>query len=99
VKSMGEPYEVHFSAHIARQVRDLHAWALRNALGDIVVTTFEAAMARLQSNPTDFGEPLYRLPALRMQLRCAVVPPLIIHFGVCEDRATVYVKGVESLGE
>ena len=93
------PYEVHLSSRIARQLQDLHRSALGSGRGDIVLFSFGAALLRMRTNPNDFGEETYRLPALRLQIRCAVVPPLIVHFGVCEDRPIVYVKGVESLGE
>lgn len=95
----GEQFNVHISAHTLSQLRDLQRRAARSGRGRDMVAAFRTVVTRLKNEPWDFGEPMYRLPALRLQVRCAVVPPLIIHFGVCEDRATVYVKGVESLGE
>jgi hypothetical protein len=95
----GDNFEIIISPKIAQQVRGLHRRAAREGVGRAFVTTFQTLVFRLRSAPDDFGEPMYRLPALRMQIRCAVVPPLIVHFGVCEDRPTVYVKGVDSLTE
>lgn len=48
-------------------------------------------------DPSEFGEPLYRLPALKIQVRTSIVPPLAIHFGVCEERPLVFIKGVQKL--
>jgi len=55
------------------------------------------AVERLQRDPTDFGEPLYRLPALRMDIRCAVVRPLSIHFAICEDEPLIMIQAVKLL--
>ena len=38
------------------------------------------------------GEPLYRLPTLRLWMRTVVVAPLVIDFAVSEDRPIVYIK-------
>ncbi len=48
----------------------------------------------LESNPQALGEPLYRLPELRMQVRLVLVSPVSVHFAVCEDRPLVFIKGV-----
>ncbi len=53
---------------------------------------------RLQTDPKEFGEPLYRLSALRMQVRCAVIRPLGVDFAVCEDWPLVFIKLVKLLG-
>lgn len=45
-----------------------------------------------------FGEPEYRLPALKMQIRSGGVLPLIVHVGVCEDEPIVFIKKVTLLG-
>ena len=92
-------FEVHISAHMFSRLRELQRRAALSGRGDEMVTAFLRALLRLKSDSWDFGEPSYRLPAMRLQIRCAVVPPLIVHFGVSEDRPIVYVKGVESLTE
>jgi hypothetical protein len=52
---------------------------------------------RLQDDPNTLGEPVYRLPGLRMQVRTCIVPPLLVHFAVCEDQPLVFLKGVKLL--
>ena len=54
---------------------------------------------RLQTSPGNLGEPLYRLAALRMQIRTVVLGPLAVDFGVCEDRPVVFIKGVVLLSK
>ena len=64
-----------------------------------MVDAFRQVVRQLRQNPTQFGEPLYRLPALRMQVYTAVVRPLAIDFAVCTDRPMVFLKGIQLLSE
>lgn len=91
------PYEVHFSRAVAERLRRLQRRASRAGRGDLLIHALRTIVHRLRHEPLTFGEPLYRLPALRLQVRCAVVRPLVIDFGVHEDRPVIYVKGVQSL--
>jgi len=52
---------------------------------------------RLQEEPRTAGEPVYRLPALRMQVRRISVRPLVVDFAVCDDRPLVFIKGIQLL--
>ncbi len=52
---------------------------------------------RLGRDPRSFGDLNYRLPALRLQVRCAVIRPIVVHFAVSEDRQEVYIKAVKLL--
>src|SRR5208283_193021 len=42
--------------------------------------------------PLTFGEPHYRLPALKLLVRQAVVSPLVVDFAVHEDRLLVFIR-------
>jgi hypothetical protein len=46
----------------------------------------------LQKSPMKAGEPLYRLSAMRLQVRTIVIAPLAIDFAVSEDLPHVYIK-------
>ncbi len=63
------------------------------------MAAFRHIYLRLQQDPNAFGEPLYRLPALRMQVRTVAVRPLVVDFAICEDRLIVFIKGVMLLAE
>jgi hypothetical protein len=54
---------------------------------------------RLQTNPGNLGEPLYRLAALRLQIRTVVIGPLAVDFGVHEVHPLVFIKGVTLLSK
>jgi hypothetical protein len=57
------------------------------------LSAFRQIVDELVHNPSRFGEALYRLPAMRMQVRCGVIRPLVVDFAVCEDRPVVFIKG------
>ena len=64
-----------------------------------MLDAFRQAVERLHKDPKNFGEPLFRLPVLRMQVCTAVVRPIAIDFAVCTDRPLVFIKGVKLLGK
>jgi len=90
-------YQLDISVAIARRLRRLQRTATRKGLGEEFLAAFRYAVSRLYHDPTRFGEPLYRLPALHLQIRCAAVGLLGIHFGVHEHRRIVFLQEVKLL--
>ena len=82
---------------IAEAVRQLMRRALREGRGREFLLALRMVVERLRRDPHEFGEPLYRLPVLRMQVRCALVRPLYVDFAVCDDRPLVFLKLVKLL--
>jgi hypothetical protein len=97
VSSASSPFQVMISDAIAEAIRQLQRQTSREGRGPGVLQAVRMVDARLPNEPTEFGEPLYRLPALRLQVRCAAVGPLYVDFGVCEDRSLVFIKSVKLL--
>ena len=95
----GHFYEVHGSQAIVKAFRQVQQRAIHEHRGQEMVTALVTLRHRLQRDPLKFGEPLYRLAALRMQVRTAVVGPLVVSFGVCEDRPMVFIKSVSLLSK
>jgi len=91
-------YEVHNSIAIAREFLRLHRRAARQGRGEEFLRAARAIYDRLRHDPNEFGEPLYRLSALRMQVRSATIRPLHVDFAVCEDRPLVFIRAVRLLG-
>jgi hypothetical protein len=89
----GPRYEVHLSGLLARQFQGIQEQASLEGRGDAVLRAFREIIDKLENDPNGFGEPLYRLPALRMQIRHGAILPLFIDYGVCEDRPLVFLKG------
>jgi hypothetical protein len=94
--SNGDPrYDVEISGTNAADI--LARQASRAGIGREFVAAFRAVIARLRRDPNHFGEPLYRLPTMRLQVRCAVIRPLVVDFAVSEERPEVYIKSVKLL--
>jgi hypothetical protein len=90
-------YEVHNSGAIANDFLRLQQEATLQGRGEDLLLAARAVYERLQQDPNEFGEPLYRLSVLRMQVRCAVIRPLYVDFAVCEDRPLVFIRAVKLL--
>jgi hypothetical protein len=93
----GGEYAVHHSAAIAKEFVRLQRRASEQGKGEVFLHAAREAIRRMRRDPMVFGEPLYRLPALRLQLRCAVIRPLVVGFAVSEERREVYIKAVKLL--
>jgi len=67
--------------------------------GREVAEALHVLQRRLQMNPGNLGEAIYRLAALRLQVRTVVIGPLVVNFGVHEVRPLVFIKGVRLLSK
>ena len=94
----GEPhFQLDMSGAIVEALRRLQRRASSEGRGKAFLAAVRKAVERLRRDATRFGEPLYRLPALRLQVRLAVVGPLVLYFAVHEDRPLVFFKSVKLL--
>jgi hypothetical protein len=82
---------------VAASLRKLHRRASLEGRGSGVTRAFRQIVEQLRQNPNDFGEPLFRLPALRLAVRTGSIRPLVVHFGVSEDHALVFIRLVRLL--
>jgi hypothetical protein len=90
-------YEIRGSGAIAQSLRRVQQQAVSEGRGEQALAAIREIARRLQLNPSEQGEPLYSLPALHMQIRSIAVRPLVVDFGVCEDRPLVFIKAVTLL--
>jgi hypothetical protein len=93
----GPRWEVVCSHANAEILRQLHGRASRYGQGGAVASAFRQVVERMQRDPTELGEPSYRLPALRMQVRRVVVRPLVVYFAISEDHPLVVIKATRLL--
>jgi hypothetical protein len=91
----GGPYEVKNSGSIARAFLRLQRQATKQGRGKELLAAARQIYERLRKDPNELGEPLYRLPLLRLRVRCVAVRPLYVDFGVYEDRPIVFIKAVK----
>ena len=93
----GQRFELHISAVVAESVRKLFRQAADAGKGKTVLTAYRRIVERLEADAADFGEPLYHLPNLRLELRHAVVGLLAVDYAVSLARYQVYIKGFHLL--
>jgi hypothetical protein len=66
-------------------------------LGQSVLSALKRVDARLHVDPHIYGEPKYHYRALKLELRVAIEPPLVVRYTVHDQQALVFVKAVEPL--
>ena len=93
----GGAYEVHCSEANKQALRRIQRQASLQGRGAQAIAAFREIIHRLMHDPMSAGEPHYRLPVMRIQVRSVTVRPLIVDFGVCEDRPLVFIKAVKLL--
>src|SRR5436305_1917819 len=92
-------YQVHCSGAIAEGLRQLQRQTNSGTRKRAIAAAFRRIVERLKLHPFEFGEPSYRLPGLRLQIRTCIVGPLVVHFAVSEDRPLVFIKAVKLLSD
>jgi len=65
--------------------------------GQRFVTSYRTIIRRLQRDPQIFGEKLYTLPALGLDVRQAVLDRIAVDYGVHEERTIVFTRGFKLL--
>ena len=71
-----------FRGHFER----LYKQAKREGRAEASMTAAREIRVRLQQLPGKLGEPLYRLPALRLEIRHAALGPLLMFLGIHVNR-------------
>jgi hypothetical protein len=90
-------FQIAFSQATAETIRRLQRQASSENRGQQFFRALLSAARRLRVDPTNFGEPLYRLPALELEVRTAVVRLINVDFAVSESRRLVFIKAVRLL--
>ena len=93
----GEPagYEVVVSEHVGGSIKLLHQQAAQQGEGQQFLAALRTIHHRLKEDPRVFGEPLYRLPALKLLIYQVIVAPLVVHYALHQERPLVIVQSVD----
>jgi hypothetical protein len=90
-------YSVRVSGAVAADLKQLQRRAWHEGRGEAFLDAFRVIVDRLTHAPKEFGEPLYRLPALKLEVRHASRDPLVVYFAVHDEEPLVFVKVVRLL--
>ena len=91
----GEPrqYSVSMSqAQRAKLMQLLHEQDAKGG-GERFYRAYRQIIRRLERDPRIFGERLYTLPAVRLEIRTAAIAPLVVDYGVHEEKKFVFIQG------
>lgn len=84
---------------IARsQLKAIVAVAGQTDSEDSVAAALRVIRDRLESDPGEFGEPLYHVASLRMSIRCAAVAPLYVEYGLHDEKPVVVIRRYLAMG-
>ena len=92
-------FQIEASAKVHDAIKQCQRVATLDGRGIQFASAFRQILKRLQTNPSRFGEELFHLRALHLRIRCAVIRPVYIDFGVSEDRRVVYLRIVKLLAK
>lgn len=91
------PYRVHMSAETRTRIRQLYARAVQNRWGADFVAALRRIVDRLRYDPIAFGEPMFRLPALKLVVYQAASLPLAVIYAVHEQQPLVFISYFKTL--
>lgn len=90
-------YQVISSQKVLQTIKEITARAIAMGQEEQYSAALQVVYNRLSRDPNHFGEPLYRLPALKVWVRVAAVFPLIVHFAVHVEKPVVFIKGIKDI--
>lgn len=94
---MTPQYQVVYAESVRQTLNDLVPRVVQQGLAPTVLSALRTLDERLHEEPRLYGEPKYRFRALRLELRVAIEPPLVVHFTVHDEQPLVFVKSIQLL--
>jgi hypothetical protein len=93
----GKLFQLVTCGSVRQALKELLVRAADLGLDEVVIQAVKQIQRQLTQDPFGFGEPLYRLPNLKMEVRLAIVPPLAVQYAVHQEKPLVYLKTVAPL--
>jgi hypothetical protein len=89
-----EPWVIINSVSVGSSFKSLLHRATQMGRGGEVRSAARIIIQRLESDPLTFGEPLYQLRRLHLQIRAGGEPPLTVRYAVDVTRHLIYVMSL-----
>jgi hypothetical protein len=86
------PYEVHASEACRQRLKDLCLRAAEKGLGKEARGAAQTILARLRSDPCEFGGLLYTLHAMKLEIRVGIEAPFVVSYGVHQEKPLVFLR-------
>jgi hypothetical protein len=94
---MAQRYKVTAPGPVKESLHDLMQKALQRGMYDAVVAAAKTIAQRLQADPLAFGDPTFRMSALKLLMHTVIVPPLVVTYGVHEEQPHVFIREIKPL--
>jgi hypothetical protein len=85
-------YQVNLSEQTRAKVKQLYLRVAQAGKGNEFLESLRHIDERLRHDPLDFGEPLFRLPALKLVVYQAAAGRLVVDFAVHEEKPLVFIR-------
>lgn len=92
-------YQVALMGTVKADLKRFHQDLMVQGKGKAFIEALSKLNERLTKNPHEFGEMLYRLPALKLMVHQGIVTPLVVTFGIHEELPVVFVHVVKLLSD
>ena len=92
-----QPYAVSMSPLQRERLLQLHAKADAQNRGKQFLSALREIFQRLRQQPRSFGEALFKLTVLKLEIRTAAVHPLVVDYGVHLEKNLVLIQGFKLL--
>jgi hypothetical protein len=93
-----EQFKVIISGRLKRVIEELHGQAAQLGLGREFLATLRKIHHNLETNPRTFGDPLFRLPSMKLLVYHAMVSRVAVDYGVHDENKLVIVRNIRFLG-
>jgi len=88
-------FQVIVSTDMSRKIKDLYKAAVAHRIGQQFLDALQKAYEQLHNTADSWGEPLFDLKALGVQVRIGLTFPLVIHYGLNLGLRHVYLARAE----
>jgi hypothetical protein len=78
-------------------LKDLHLQARAAGRSKRFLASVKEILERLRADPVTFGEPLYRLPTLKLLVCHGLVSFVVVDYAVHEEKPLVFIRGFKML--
>lgn len=93
----GSAYQIILMGTVNADLKRFHKELMLQGRGRDFIEALKKVNDRLTKNPHEFGETLYRLPALKLLVHQGIVIPLVVTFGIHAELPIVFVHVVKLL--
>ena len=84
-----------FSGELRERIKACYHEAVKENHQQEFLAALTEINRRLTEEPIEFGDPLYRLPLLKLQIRSAAIRPVFVEYGVSEEHPLVVLRRIK----